>query len=323
MVAPTRNKSPTKPTGKVCLLLLGLIAVTWISFSALLSPQMEDESSSLLLNSPQDKTLSSKYPQIDCDAFLNDIRRNSSNVHDTNNGTLFANYLTNYNPPFWISNPQFDRATVRTGVYSEDPYKHTQRLEEILNHELHQGSLNRNRLIFWQLSDRGWYPLFAGSKGNFQVAVVHTDISKSGWNPLTIRLCEALRLNQWTRRSTKRRLLQHTGHNAAMMTQSFQIYGQTPLPELFREEFHDEKILLLKLEGPNILEMLQQIVNTPNGMPRIQYLWIEWSQKQNDPQTILQFMGSSKQYTPWWPDNQQQYVQTSCVNSCSLWWKGT
>ena len=108
-----------------------------------------------------------------------------------------------------------------------------------------------------------------------------------------------------------------------MMTPSFQIYGQTPLPELFREEFHDEKILLLKLEGPNILEMLQQIVNTPNGMPRIQYLWIEWSQKQNDPQTILQFMGSSKQYTPWWPDNQQQYVQTSCVNSCSLWWKGT
>jgi hypothetical protein len=112
-------------------------------------------------------------PPLDCDDFLRGICHNSSTssavavrLEDPNDQKVFANYMTNYDPPFWISNHHDDRLTFRTGHYDSDIYNHTRRLEEIVK------STPGNKMVFVNVCDDwGWYPLLGASKGKNVVVV--------------------------------------------------------------------------------------------------------------------------------------------------------
>lgn len=307
----------------VAFVVVGWIALLDLSFVG------DDESSSLLWiglqQQQKSRNLVSRYPTLNCDAFLDDARRASPTVVDPNNGTLFAAYMTNYHPPFWVSNPQQDRATIRTGWYSEDVNNHTGRLLQILKKED-----SDKPLIFVQPQDWGWYPLLGASQRHAVTVVVSEPLAHT-----TVRLCEALRLNQWTKNTEKQQPHQPVS--------PFQIFHQQTIEQLVQEWAAQQPAidkgatgaLLLKIEGPGIPSILQHVL-AQNQKFLVDYIWLEWDKTmQNTPDTngendVLQQITSQLSqhnlYYPWWPivdDNKllSKQVHEKCSTSCSLWWK--
>jgi hypothetical protein len=210
-------------------------------------------------------------------------------------------------------------------------------LEKILLEKKHK---KKHRLIFVQPQDWGWFPLFGASHGHAVTAVVPPNHHLTH---TTIRLCEALRLNRWTSQTKRQRIRDSISSSSSPpATPSFQIFHQPTIEQLANEWAQQQQqqqtaqqdntiALLLKIEGPDILKILQQ-TQTLLSSGRVEYIWLEWEKKQNPnnnaEEIVKQIMISdSKLYEPWWPiasqndDLLSKHVQEKCSSSCSLWWK--
>jgi hypothetical protein len=278
-------------------------------------------------------------PPLDCDDFLRSIRHNSSNgggggvvlpAADPNDQKVFANYMTNYDPPFWISNHQDDRLTFRTGRYDFDIYNHTCRFEQLLLQPQPSTSTTTGErmLVFVNLyDDWGWYPLLGASKGNNVVVVQQqqpgssrNSSDKQGNKQHVIRLCEAARLNRWrpatstTTTTTEEEEEPSTSETTTTTTTpSLSIYTATamipnPLESLIQtwmlqpSQQQQQEIAILKVEGPDIAAKVFDGKHFKRLLAsrRIHYLWLEWMEY-NDANTIVQQVLESKTYRLYWP----------------------
>jgi hypothetical protein len=329
MVAPTRKQTvllPRKwilPLGLLMLLLLGFVAVL---------PDLEhhDEASSLGLQDvlkslddvappPPLPRVFDKSPSLDCDTYLDIVRHNTSEMGvDANDQKVFTKYMTKYEPPFWISIPvndehlmamKVDQETFQKGIYAPDRFEDTDRFEGILQKELDLASAP---LVFWNLQDWGWYPLLGASKSLGQQR--HVYVLQPASVVHTIRMCEAARMNRWTKQSGR---------------DGFSVYlSGKELATTISSEWQESKqktVGIFKMEGSDLSRSIEDARDLL-GQLKIRYLWVEWKteDKHNDPKAIFDQISKLKKFKPWWPASKdyESFVEARCTANCSLWWKG-
>lgn len=239
---------------------------------------------------------------LDCSDVLSDARLGMSDFFSADNirnqvDKIYAAYLTNYDPPFWISQHVDDKDIVNTGSDSD--------LEEQSTILVNILKANRGGdVVFYDLDDAGWFSLLAASKPGYRVQIYYPTNQTNSF-----RLCESIRLNQWDLPGSSR-------ENISPRIQII-VTGYLDLPSLGEKN----SLILLKLHlfDQNVGQSDLRLVE--HGAA--QYLWIEY-RGLGTLETIIRRIDQSGNYEPFWPKpsaNGLFIEPTSCRRGCHLWWK--
>jgi hypothetical protein len=271
-----------------------------------------------------------KFRPLDCHYFLDKHKKNSSITEDPNDGKVFARYMDLYNPGFWISNNENDKAVFRTGVLPPDK-DNVRLLDQVLSKQPHSSF----RRVVVVGGGWGWFPLMAASRG------YHVDVFQSE----SIRLCESSRLNRFTNDENtlaapslniySSPIGLSSTHKSKLNTIAMDEFGQDHgwITTSTSSSSNTDMIAVLKLEGGLVDQVIQSSQKLLVSRV-VEYIWIEdwtdadlacvnllhdasyrlWStptdnynkiiQDENDPMQVLEFINKQCGKIP-----------------CSIWWK--
>jgi hypothetical protein len=253
---------------------------------------------------------------LHCEDFSSDLRLQKNISIDAEVDKIYAAYLTQYHPPFWISQHSDDKEIVNKG-------QNLRQLEQTSLMERVLGESRKGDVVFYHPNDSGWFSLLAASKPRRRVRIYHPQNQTN-----VVRLCESILLNQWhlEQQSSSE---QNSLHENGVAVPRVQIITDPMLAFPTLETQSQSSIALLKLQGDDILTVLQDgAVSSLLRSGVIEYLWIEYrSGKGGDDEleAILNSVSHSGDYPPYWPeassDTWSSGRGTSCRLACHFWFK--